>query len=83
VLPGLEEELRPAHLRHALVHQKQRDLGAALEELLDGVERLGAGRRLDHPAVGAEVVPEIALDRIQHLGVVVDCQQDRLGHWNR
>ena len=79
-LDRLEQELGAAHVRHALVHEEERDLGAALEELVDGLERLGAGGRLDDPVVGSEVMPEVALDGVQHFGIVIDGQQDGLGH---
>ena len=74
------EELRAGHVRHALVHEEERDLRAALLQLADGVERLRAGRRLHDAVVGAEVVPEIALDGVQDFGVVVDREEDGFAH---
>ncbi len=79
-LDRLEEELGTAHLRHALVHQEERDLGAALEELVDGLESLGAGGRLDDAVVRTEVMPEVALDGFQDFSVVIDGEQDGLLH---
>jgi hypothetical protein len=70
--------LGAAHPRHALVHQKERHLAAALEELLECREGLGAGGRLDDLVVRAEMVPEIALDRLQDLAVIIDGQQNGL-----
>jgi hypothetical protein len=41
-------------------------------------EGLGAGGRLDDLVVRAEVLPEIALDRLQDLAVVIDGEQNGL-----
>ena len=65
---------------HPLVHQEERDLGAALEELVDGLESLGAGGRLDDAVVRTEVMPEVALDGFQDLSVVIDGEEDGLLH---
>ena len=74
------EELRAGHVRHAFVDQEERELGAAMFELGNGFERLCAGGRLHDAVVGAEVLAEVALDGVEDFGVVVDCQEDRLGH---
>ena len=79
-LDRLDEELRPGHLRHALVDEEERDRRAALLELAGRLERLAAGPDLDHPVVGAKMLAQVAFDRIQNLGVVVDGEDDRFRH---
>jgi hypothetical protein len=79
----LEEELGAAHLRHALVHQEERDLVAPLEELVQGLEGLGAGGRLDDAVVRTEVMPEVPLDGFEDLAIVIDGEQDGLLHGQR
>ena len=79
-LDRFQEELRAGHVRHTLVHEKQRDLRPPLLELAGSLEGLGAGRRLDHAVIGPEMVPEVARDGVQDLRIVVDCQQNGLAH---
>jgi hypothetical protein len=79
-LDRLEEKPGAGHLRHALVHQEERDLVAALEELLESLESLGAGGGLDDAVVRTEVMPKVALDGLEDLAIVIDGEQDGLLH---
>ena len=48
-----------------------------------GVQRLRRGLRGDDPVVLTIALAQIALDRVQHFAIVVDGQNDRLGHDRR
>jgi len=63
-------------VRHSFVDEEEGDVCATLTELADGVEGLFAGRRFDDPVLSAEVVAEVALDRVENLRVVVDGEDD-------
>ena len=67
-------------MRHALIGKNERDGIVARFQLAQsgeaGVSRFGA-----HHSVFLSVMPaEIALDRSQHFGIVIDGQQNRLRH---
>ncbi len=76
----LGEKLRPRHLRHPLVDEEERDRRAALLELEGRIDRLAAGAHLDHPVVRAKMRAQVAVDGVEDLGVVVDGEDDGLGH---
>jgi hypothetical protein len=79
-LDRFDEELRPRHLGHPLVDEKERDVAAALLELLRRLERVPTRADLHDAIVGAEVLAEIAVDGIEDLGVIVDGENHGLGH---
>ncbi len=79
-LERLAQELRAGHLGHPLVHEEERDGSAALLQLPGGLEGFAAGAGLEHPVVAAVVLAQVALDRAQHLRVVVDGQNYRSDH---
>ena len=82
-LAQLAQKLRAGHVRHALIDQEQRDRRAAALQLARGVERLRRRLRGDDPVVLTVALPQIALDRAQHFVIVVDGQDDGLGHQAR
>jgi hypothetical protein len=67
-------------VRHPLVNEEERDLRSALLQLANGVESIRARGGLHHSIIGAEVMPEIALDCVENFGVVVDREKDRFAH---
>ena len=69
---GLHQEVRAGHHRHALVGEQQGDLVAARAQLREDLERLGARARAQDPVALAEAAPQVARDRRQHDGLVVD-----------
>ena len=69
---GLHQEVRAGHHRHPLVGEQQRDLVAARAHLREQLERLGAGGRPQDPVALAEAPPQVAGDRGEHDGLVVD-----------
>jgi len=75
--PGLTQELHARHPRHPLVGQQQRRFLAALVEPAQDLQRFGAAPGGQHPVVRAQVAPQVAGHRAQHLRVVVDAQHDR------
>ena len=62
----------PGHAGHPLVGDQQRDLVAAGAQLLEDVERLGAGGGAQDPVALAEAAPQVARDGGEHGGLVVD-----------
>jgi hypothetical protein len=79
-LARFAQEGDPGHPRHALVHQQQRHRPRTPLKLPQGLERLRARARGDDAVLLAIVPPEVALDRAQHVAIVVHRQQDRLSH---
>ena len=67
----------PGHAGHALVGDQQRDLVAAAAELLQELERLGARGGAQDPVALAEAAPQVARDRGEHGGLVVDGEDRR------
>jgi len=74
------EELDARHARHPLVGQEQGDRGAAQLEPTSRVEGGSAAVGSDHAIRRAEPTPQVALDRAEHLRIVVDREDDRLVH---
>ena len=74
---GLTEQLEARHPRHPLVHEEEGNGRVARREFPSGVESLGGRARLHHAVVGAEMLPQIALDRAEDGGIVVDDEDDR------
>ena len=79
-LEHLAQQLRPRHLGHPLVDEEEGDGSPALLELPDGLERLPAGPGLQDAVVAPVTLAQVALDGAEHLGVVVDAENDRLDH---
>ncbi len=79
-LPGLVQELGAAHPRHPLVGQEQRHRRVAPLEQPHRIERFGARAGLHDPVFAAVVLPEVSLDGVQHLRLVVYDQDDGSGH---
>jgi len=53
---------------------------AALFQLTNGLHGLDARANLDDAIVGAKVRAKVALDRVQHFGIVIDRENDRFLH---
>ena len=68
----LHQEIGARHDRHALVGQEQRDLVAARAQLLEDLERVCAGARPQDAVALAEPAPQVARDRGEDDGIVVD-----------
>ena len=71
-LARLREELRARHPRHALIGDQECHLVCARTQLSQDLERLRTRRRAHDAEALAEAAPQIARDRGQHRGVVVD-----------
>ena len=67
----------PAIAGHPLVGDQQRDLVAARAQLCEDLERLGAGGRAHDAVALAEASPQVARDRGEHRGLVVDGEDRR------
>ena len=76
-LARLDQVLGPGHPGHALVGDQQRDLLAARDELLQRAQGLGAGGRAHDPVALAEPPAQVAGDRGEHGGLVVDADDRR------
>ncbi len=74
------EELRAAHAGHALVDEQDGERPFAGLQLAHGRQRLLSAARLHHAHAVLEVPAQIALDRVEHLRLVVDGEEDRLLH---
>jgi hypothetical protein len=72
------QELDAGHRGHALIDQEQRHQVAALPQLADRVERLGPRCGGHDPVVAAKPAAQIQRDRVQHLRLVVDGEDDGL-----
>ncbi len=70
---GPRQELDAVHLRHAVIHQKQRHrlmtLVEPFEQIEGGLTRAGG----EHAVVFSVVFAQVALDAFQHLRIVIDC----------
>ena len=76
----LLEELGAGHVRHPLIHHEERERRAPALQLARGLERLPAGLRRDDAVVVAVLLAQVALNRTQHLAVVVHRQNHGLRH---
>jgi hypothetical protein len=78
-----EEEVCARHLGHALIDQEQ---GHRPATLLQFARRLEGGRArsgFEHPVVAPVAIADVPLNRVQDFGVVVDNENDGLGHVRR
>jgi len=66
------EKSHARHLRHPLIHQKQRHRIVAFFELRQSVQRVFSRLRPQNPIAIRIAVPQIALYRPQNLGIVID-----------
>ncbi len=76
----LGQELDAGHAGHPLIREKQRNRGAAQLQATNDVQRGLAAVRGDDPVLRPEPAAQVALDGPQHLGVVVDRDDDRVLH---
>ena len=76
-LARLGEVVGAGHAGHALVGDEQRDLVAAGAQLPEQVERLVARARAHDPVLAAERAPQVARDRGEDRGLVVDREDHR------
>ena len=79
-LQRLLEKLHAGHARHPLVDQEQRDRLAARVELVHRLQRRRAGVGAHHAVALAILPAQVALDRAEHLGIVVNRQDHRFFH---
>ena len=76
----LAQHLDAAHPRHALIDDEQRDGLVANLEVAEHAQRLGSGERT-HDAVVASITPaDVAHDRSEHRGFVVNREYDWFFH---
>jgi len=74
------QEVDAGHAGHALVGEEEGDGFLALDELLADVESCAAGGCSDDAVVLAVVAAEVLDDGFEYAGVVVDGEEDGLGH---
>ena len=79
-LEHFAQQLGAGHPGHPFVHEEEGDRSASLLELPGGLERLAARAGLEDAVIAPVVAAKVALDRAEHLGVVVDGQDHRFGH---
>ena len=79
-LPCFLQESHTVHARHALIRQEKSDSIIANFQSLEQVQRPFGGVAADHAVGSAVLRSQITLDRAQHIGIVVNRQQNRLRH---
>ena len=77
---SLVEELHPGHLRHALVDDKQGYRLIPLLELCEHIQADLARLRLEDAVIAAIFLAQVTLDCIQHIAVIVHCQNNCFRH---
>ena len=78
----LLQEFDAGHRRHALVDDEERDLVVALLQLAEGAQRFLGGARLDDAILAAVLLPQVAVDRVEHCHVIVDADDVGTGQWD-
>jgi hypothetical protein len=76
----LLQKFHTVHARHALVGQQQGNAVIAHFQLLQQIERPFGRIASYDPVFSAVLRTQIALDRPQHIGVVIYAQQNRFRH---
>ena len=76
---GLAEEFDAGHLRHALIHEEQRNGIIAELQLAQGIERGRAGIGAQNAVVFAVMAPQVSLDRGEDDAIVVYGENGWLG----
>ncbi len=74
------QEFHPAHRRHALVGEQQRQRCIAALEFLHRLQGFRPGTRLDDAVVVLVVRLQISCDGVEHVRLVVDGHDDRFVH---
>ena len=72
-LLGPLQELHPVHLGHAMIGKKHRHGFVALLKLIQNAKRFRTRFSPKHTVIFGILTPQIALDRPQHIGIVIDC----------
>ena len=79
-VPGFLQKGDPVHLRHALVGEQESHAVIAHLELLQQFQRR-LRRIAPNDAIFRSVLrAQVALDRTQNVGVIIDTQQNRFRH---
>ena len=78
-LHHLPQQLGARHVGHALIDEEERDLSVARCERLRRLEAFSGRGRLHDAVVGSVLLSEVALDRAEDGGIVVDHEDDGFG----